>query len=154
MKRKLTLIITLIFAITYFSCSNNGDKKAPKKENVVEKVCYISTYENDTAKMNISYLNNLKVKGTLEIKYGNGAQNNGFIEGDFKGDTLYVYYKFSTANTAMGSFTNPLVFLRKKEQLVMGIGQIETQLGRSYFVKDKPLNFERSKFVFTPTNCK
>lgn len=154
MKRKFTLIIILLFAITHFSCSNNGDKKAPKKENVIKKVCYIATYESDTVRMDISYLNSLKVKGTLEIKYGNGAQNNGVIEGEFKGDTLFVDYKFSTANTAGGGFTNPLAFLRKKEQLVMGIGQIETQLGRSYFVKDKPLNFERSKFVFNLIACK
>jgi hypothetical protein len=66
---------------------------------------------------------------------------------------LFVDYVFSPANTDRGGYTNPLVFLRKDKKLIMGVGQIETTLGRSYFVKGKPLNFERGKFVFEPTAC-
>jgi hypothetical protein len=154
MKRIFYLPTILIATSIFLSCSNNDNKKAVTKEKVIKETCYISTYENDTATMEILYLNNFKIKGKLKILYGNGAQNNGSIEGKFTGDTLFVDYRFSTANLSLGGFTNPLVFLRKKDQLIMGIGQIETTLGRSYFVKGLPLNFERSKFIFNPTTCK
>ncbi|MNI50610.1 hypothetical protein D3C73_1052810 [compost metagenome] len=95
-----------------------------------------------------------KVEGSLLIKYANKPQNNGKIDGKFSGDTLYVDYRFNTGKDSTRVFTNPLAFLKKDGKLVMGVGQIETTLGRSYFAKGKPINYEAGKFIFTAVNCK
>jgi hypothetical protein len=144
------LMFGILLAI---SCGGNDKIKTPQKEKPLSTTCYVAIYENDTAKMELSFIDSTKVKGKLKIHYAIGEKNNGTFKGAFKGDTLFVDYVFSPANTDRGGYTNPLVFLRKDKKLIMGVGQIETTLGRSYFVKGKPLNFERGKFVFEPTAC-
>ena len=50
-------------------------------------------------------------------------------------------------------FKNPLAFLKVGENMVLGVGQIETHLGRSYFVKNKPIDFVIARFRFVPMDC-
>ena len=87
------------------------------------------------------------------IKYDHKDPNKGKIAGKFNGDTLFVDYTFTVGDINKAIYKNPLAFLKKDNQLVMGVGQIETMLGKSYFVKDKPINFERGKFTFQPGTC-
>lgn len=131
--------------------SSNGDDKAVALDIV--KKCYTSSFEGDSAVLNLKITDSTKVEGNLVINYAGKPKNDGIVRGEFKGDTLFVDYTFKIGN-GTNEFSNPLALLNQNGNLKMGVGVIETTLGRSYFVKDKPINFERGKFEFVPTECK
>jgi hypothetical protein len=145
------LAIPLAFSCT--SSNNNSDKSTTKTVKDTVKQCYIADFEGDTAMMDIKVIDSVEVEGKLVIKYANKPHNDGIVRGKFSGDTLFVDYSFKTGNNTT-QFSNPLAFLKKADTLKMGVGVIENTLGRSYFAKDKPINFERGKFSFQPTECK
>lgn len=139
-----------------FSCGEGGsktDSKSAKIDTVVSKQCFIAIDEKDTADLHISTLSNDEVTGKLLIKYGAKPKNEGDVTGKFRGDTLFVDYTFKIG-TEKTIYKNPLALLKKEGKLILGVGQIETTLGRSYFVKGKPINFERGRFTFAPVECK
>jgi hypothetical protein len=144
----------LLPAAFLMSCGSS-DNKAVREVSVPKdtvKQCYVANFEGDTAILALKITDTTKVEGTLFIKYESTPQNDGIVRGEFKGDTLYVDYSFKIGE-GKGQFSNPLAFLKKDSALVMGVGQIETAYGRSYFVKDKPINYERGKFTFVPKTC-
>ena len=152
--KKNILFLTLAAVPFIFSCNQSEKKAAAKTDSIVTENCYASVFEKDSAAMIVKTLASGKVTGSLLIKYDEKPQNNGKIDGKFNGDTLLVDYRFNTGGDTTKVFTNPLAFLKKDGKLVMGVGQIETSLGRSYFVKDKPINFEVGKFTFEEVPCK
>ncbi|TDG37033.1 hypothetical protein EZJ43_07095 [Pedobacter changchengzhani] len=150
-------ILCLIFgAIPFVFACNQSDKKAVSavKDSVLNTSCYVATFEKDIASMQMNSLASGKVSGTLVVNYAEKPRNTGTIEGKFSGDTLLVDYRFKTGKDTVSVYTNPLAFLKKDGKLIMGVGQIETTLGRSYFVKGKPINYEVGKFTFEPKACK
>jgi hypothetical protein len=154
MKRNLIYLVFAGFPFV-FACSQS-DKKAEttKKDSVTNQTCYAALFEKDSAAMIVKTMTSGKVTGSLLVKYADKPENNGKIDGKFNGDTLMVDYRFNTGKDSTKAFTNPLAFLKKDGKLIMGVGQIETTLGRSYFVKGKPINFEAGKFVFQEVDCK
>lgn len=137
-----------------FACNQSDKKAVAAKDSVLKETCYASAFEKDSAAMILKTMASGKVTGSLLVKYGEKPQNNGNIEGKFSGDTLLVDYRFNTGSDSTKVFTNPLAFLKKDGKLIMGVGQIETTLGKSYFVKGKPINYEAGKFTFTEVACK
>ncbi|WP_443938553.1 hypothetical protein [Pedobacter sp. MW01-1-1] len=153
MKNKLLTSIVIILPFA-FACNQHSENKAASKANsLVQKKCYVATFETDTAQMSVETMASEKVMGSLTINYGNGNKNIGTFEGKFSGDTLLVEYRFKEGADTTTVYANPLAFLQKKDTLIMGVGQIETTMGRSYFVKGKPINYERGKFTFVEKNC-
>lgn len=152
--KKLTGISFIISLSMMMGCGQNGEKPKKKTEKIISKDCFIAIYEGDTARMQISYLKDEKVKGELKIDYANDEINDGDFVGKLKGDTLFLDYHFANVRNAKKSYLNPLALLKRGDSLTMGIGQIETTLGRSYFVRGKAINFERAKFVFQKAECK
>ncbi|MBO9674720.1 MAG: hypothetical protein J7577_14830 [Sphingobacteriaceae bacterium] len=155
MKRNLIYLVLAALPFAY-ACNQNksGTDSKTKTDSVVKEACYASAFEKDSAAMIIKTLASGKVTGSLLVKYADKPQNNGKIDGKFNGDTLLVDYRFNTGKDTTKVFTNPLAFLKKDGKLIMGVGQIETTLGRSYFVKGKPINYEAGKFTFAEVNCK
>jgi len=153
---KRNLLYLAFAAIPFAFACNSSEKKAEteKKDSVVNQSCYAASFEKDSAAMIVKTMASGKITGSLLVKYADKPQNNGQISGKFSGDTLYVDYRFNTGKDTSNVFTNPLAFLRKDGKLVMGVAQIETTLGRSYFVKGKPINYDAGKFTFEPVNCK
>lgn len=150
---KLNLAITALALLA--SCSNTNTESKKETTKVISKQeCYVAVDGTDTAYLNLNITNAGDVAGDLLIKYTGKDQNIGKIAGKFSGDTLFVDYTFTVGETDQPIYKNPLALLKKEKQLVLGVGQIETTLGRSYFVKGKPINFERGKFTFEPTICK
>ncbi|MCX2574789.1 hypothetical protein [Pedobacter sandarakinus] len=152
-----TKIIHLLFGVLPFTYAcNSADKKAEvvPVDSLINQTCYASAFEKDSAAMIIKTMASGKILGSLLVKYADKPENNGKIEGKFKGDTLMVDYRFNTGGDTSRVFTNPLAFLKKDGKLIMGVGQIETTLGRSYFVKGKPINYEVGKFTFAEVPCK
>ena len=154
MKNKIIYFVFAAFPFAY-AC-NSTDKKAEnaKADSILSQKCYASSFDKDSAAMIVKTMASGKVTGSLLIKYVEKPQNNGKIEGKFHGDTLLVDYRFNTGSDTTKAFTNPLAFLKKDGKLIMGVAQIETTLGRSYFVKGKPINYEVGKFTFDEVNCK
>ena len=154
MKNKIFYLVVALFPFVY-AC-NSSDKKAEtaKKDSLINETCYASAFDKDSAAMIVKTMASGKVTGSLLIKYVDKPQNNGKIDGKFNGDTLLVDYRFNTGADTTKAFTNPLAFLKKDGKLIMGVAQIETTLGRSYFVKGKPINYEAGKFTFAEVPCK
>lgn len=152
--KKLSIFAAFVCVFLVAACNQTGktvdENKAPDK--LIDSACYDASYETENAHMVLKNYASGKVGGTLQINYASKPANKGTIDGKFKGDTLYVDYRFTSETKNV--FTNPLAFLRKDGKLIMGVGQIETTLGRSYFVKDKPINFEVGKFTFERGKCK
>ncbi|WP_025142978.1 hypothetical protein [Pedobacter jeongneungensis] len=153
---KKNLIYFVFAAVPFVFACNQSDKKADtaKKDSVINQTCYAAFFEKDSAAMIVKTMASGKVTGSLLVKYADKPENNGKIDGKFNGDTLMVDYRFNTGKDTSKAFTNPLAFLKKDGKLIMGVAQIETTLGRSYFVKGKPINYEAGKFTFAEVNCK
>ena len=163
MKNSLRLF-AFILCVSFFSC--NQPKHSDEAKTGVTKAdgteeCYKAVFKTDTADMKINTIAGGKVTGTLVISYGElkpnqveKTVNTGNIAGSFSGDTLFVNYTFTTGSVNKTQYVNPLAFLRKGDTLAMGVGEMETSMGRTYFLKDKPIDFEVGKFKFLSVECK
>ena len=153
---KKNLLYIAFAAVPFIFACNQSEKKADsaKKDSVMSETCYASSFEKDSAAMILKTMASGKITGSLLVKYANKPQNKGEINGKFHGDTLLVDYRFNTGSDTTKAYTNPLAFLKKDGKLVMGVAQIETTLGRSYFVKGKPINYDAGKFTFIEVPCK
>lgn len=148
--------VLIVAALPFLASCGNAEKKkdtANAIDSNAKKECYVAIDGADTAYLDLRVAE-IKVDGDLLIKYADKAHNKGTVSGKFSGDTLFVDYTFTVGEAKTPIYKNPLAFLKKDKQLILGVGVIETAYGRSYFVKDKPINFERGKFVFELGNCK
>lgn len=154
---KNTFFGLVCMAAFQFGCTQ-GNKDTAQQLSEVDSVistrCFVAADGKDTADLKVDSLASGKIKGFLTINYFEKDKNEGEIDGTFKGDTLFVDYTFKIGTKNKAVYKNPLALLRKDGKMVLGVGQIETSLGRSYFVKGKPINFERGRFVFDPVACK
>lgn len=144
-----------------FGCNQSGDKHAESKDSlaaatdaITRKACFVAIDAKDTANLTLIESDKDKITGHLVINYVDKGKNDGEISGAYKGDTLFVDYTFRIGTTNKTLYKNPLAFLKKDGKLILGVGQIETTLGRSYFVKGKPINFDQGRFTFAPADCK
>lgn len=157
-------LYAIVFPAALFLGSCNQEKKsdsAASADSLANNVqCYTSVFEADTAHLKTITDASGNVTGELMISFGelkpNSLEkmvNTGEIVGSFKGDTLFVDYSYTSGTINKETFKNPLAFLKKGESLVLGVGDVESYLGRSYFVAGKPIDFEISKFNFQPIPC-
>jgi len=154
------ILFCLLFAcIVLQSCKKNeNDKAAEAKllegEKTVSTACYQAFYEKDSLDLKINSLKNGKISGILVMSVADLPKRVGDIQGEFRGDTLFVDYSFKQGASDSKSFKNPMAFLKKGEELILGNGEIETTMGVTYFVKGKPIDFEKVKYKFTAVECK
>jgi hypothetical protein len=157
---KRTVIYTLLAAMPLlYSCGQNTEKSkedttAVTQDTVFKNECYSAVDSNDKAELKLRTMDGEEITGNLVINYFEKGKNDGVIKGKYHGDTLFVDYTFKIGTENPVVYKNPLAFLKQGDSLILGVGQIETSLGRSYFVKDKPIRFDRSKFIFGPVDCK
>ncbi|WP_084239343.1 hypothetical protein [Pedobacter africanus] len=140
------------------SCGSNTntDQKGDlaDTDSVINKQCFVAADGKDTANLVVNTKGSGKVSGHLTINYAEKGKNDGEIEGKFSGDTLFVDYTFKIGETNKTVYKNPLALLKKDGKMVLGVGQIETTMGRSYFVKGKPISFDKGRFIFSSAECK
>jgi hypothetical protein len=155
--RNLILPCLLLSVIGLQSCKNNEKQKEavnPEAEKVVSTECYKAIYENDTLDLDLHILKNGKIKGDLVMKTAASPVKKGEIAGEFRGDTLFVDYTFVDGTNNNATFKNPLALLKRDKQLILGNGTLQTTMGVTYLVKDKPIDFDRVKYKFESVNCK
>lgn len=148
------LYLSLLALPLMFSCNQSEQKTVELKDTATLKECFTAIDEKDTANLALNHFENGKITGNLIINYLDKGKNDGEISGEFKGDTLFVDYTFKIGTENKTMYKNPLAFLKKDGKLILGVGQIETSMGKSYFVKGKPINFEKGRFTFDHVDCK
>lgn len=156
--KNLGLFCLLLACIGLQSCKKEQSQKdvettPVQAEEPISVACYKALYESDTVDLKINTLKDGKVTGNMVMKIIDMPKKIGKITGEFKGDTLFVDYTFYQGAYDKKIFKNPMAFLKKGNELILGSGKIETYLGRSYFAKDKPIDFEKVKYRFTTVDC-
>lgn len=148
-------------ALPLFSgCGNSSGNHAElagsgkKPDATVKKECFLALDGLDSAKLDLETSASGKVSGRLFIRYDKQRTNDGQVSGAYRGDTLFVDYGFKVGKNDPANYKNPLALLKKDGKLIMGVGQIVTTLGKSYFAKDKPIDFEKGRFIFSPAECR
>ncbi|WP_281638359.1 hypothetical protein [Flavobacterium marginilacus] len=156
--KNLGLFFLLLTCIGFQSCKNDKNPKEAEAskaqaEKIISTACYKSLYENDTINLTVNTLKNGKINGDMVMKIENMPDKIGKIIGEFRGDTLFADYSFIQGTNEKVTFKNPMAFLKHGSELILGSGKIETYLGRSYFAKDKPIDFEKVKYKFSEVDC-
>ncbi|WP_269235172.1 hypothetical protein [Flavobacterium flavigenum] len=155
--KKLVLSCLILSLSGLQSCKNEEKQKEAEAinaeaEKVVSIQCYKAVYEDDTIDLKLNTLKNGKISGNMSMKVSGAAERIGEIKGEFHGDTLFADYTF-TERTNKKNFKNPMAFLKKDKQLILGNGTMQTTMGVTYLVKDKPIDFERVKYKFDSIDC-
>lgn len=157
--KKNILAVSFLVSAVFFGCNSGQDGKQSQAngqaggDSILKSQCYIAIDGSDTAYLTLDSRADDKISGKLLINFQNKPNNNGKLNGEFKGDTLFVDYTF-TAGENKTVYKNPLAFLSDSGKMVLGIGTIETYLGRSYFAKGKPIDFDKGRFKFDSLDCK
>lgn len=156
--KNLGLLSLLLICFGFQGCKKNQTEKTVEAieeatETPTSIQCYKALYEKDTLDLKINSLKNEKVSGTMEMKIFNMPKKVGEITGEFHGDTLFASYTFTEGTNTELTFKNPMALLKRGNELILGNGEIETSMGASYFVKGKPIDFDRVKYKFTAVDC-
>ncbi|MBK0382804.1 hypothetical protein I5M32_07510 [Pedobacter sp. SD-b] len=151
---KKTPILAIPLSLLILASCNSNNKRSGAKDSLATfnkqtASCYRAISNTDTATLSFDQ-KDAKVVGELAFNFKDKDDSKGTISGEFKGDTLFVDYTFKLKGA---DYKNPQVFLKRGDELVQGSGELEMYLGRTYFKKGAPINFENG-FVFEPINCK
>lgn len=155
--RNLALSCLLLSVIGLQSCKNEEKQKAVEAakadgEVVVSTACYKAIYEKDTIDLKLNTLKNGKLSGDMTMKVAPSTVRTGEVAGEFHGDTLFVDYTFKV-NKENQTFKNPMALLKRDNQLILGNGTMQTTMGVTYLVKDKPIDFDKVKYKFDTVEC-
>jgi len=122
-------------------------------EDPISVQCFKAVYEKDTLTLKINTLKDQKMTGSMEMAVFNLPKREGELTGAFRGDTLFASYTFTQNGIKNKTFKNPMAFLKRGNELIVGNGEIETTMGASYFVKGTPIDFDQVKYKFTAVDC-
>ena len=154
---KITLFFMFLICLACVSCKKEQNQNNVRDQILLEKPvnvqCYTAIYETDTIDLKINILKNGKISGNMDMKFSNMPVKAGEIIGEFRGDTLFADYSFIQGTNDKVVFKNPVAFLKRGSELILGNGKIMTYLGASYFAKGEPIDFENVKYKFTTTEC-
>ncbi|MGL2993193.1 hypothetical protein [Flavobacterium sp. TSSA_36] len=148
------LMCTILSCLGLVSCKKETEPAKKIDETPVSVACYQAVYEKDTAILKVNTLKDGSIAGDMVLKEFETPTKEGTISGKFSGDTLLVDYSFMVGPTDKTIFKNPLALLKKGNELILGNGKIETYLGKTYFVKGQPIDYEKVKYKFTKMDCK
>ncbi|MBG6109700.1 hypothetical protein H4V97_003052 [Flavobacterium sp. CG_23.5] len=154
--KNLGLFCLLLTCVGLQSCKNNQSEKiieAKKAEEPMSVQCYKALYEQDTLDLKINTFKNGEITGNMEMTIANMPKKVGEIVGEFRGDTLFASYTFTQGGYKEKTYKNPMAFLKRNNQLILGNGKIQTMMGASDFAKGEPIDFERVKYKFSAVDC-
>ena len=156
--RNLSLFVLLLSCVALQSCKKDQSQKEAKAtqvqtESPTNVACYEALYESDTIQMKMITSKDNKITGDMVMSLYAKPKKIGKITGEFHGDTLLVDYSFYQGADKAKVFSNPMAFLKKGDELVLGSGKIEYYFGKSYFVKGQPIDYDNVKYKFTSVDC-
>ena len=150
--KNLGLSFLLLACIALESCNRNQKRKV-QEEKPLSSQCFKALYENDTIELKVNTLKKEKIGGTMVMKIVDMPKKVGTIAGEFRGDTLFVAYTFIQGENDQITYKNPMAFLKRGNELILGNGKIQTTMGASYFVKGEPIDFDNVKYKFSAVDC-
>ena len=156
--KNLSLLCLLLTCIGFGSCKKEETKLTEEAKKVIAEApisteCYKALYEQDTINLKINNFKEGKVTGDMEMRLAKMPIKVGEIAGEYRGDTLFVSYTFIEGINKKLTYKNPMAFLKRGNELILGNGQLETSMGASYFVKGTPIDFDRVKYKFNSVDC-
>lgn len=163
---KSLLYVFIIAGFAFLLSCNNKPKSTNSLPAIARHIkfgkhCYIALFEKDSASLTFTFTKTGEVKGQLNINYYNKdtvltqrQPTMGEFTGEFKGDTLFADYSFTSGSNGKDKYINPIALLYKNDTLIMGSGRIYSYMGRTYFDDKTPINFNKSRFRFIPSNCR
>lgn len=153
--KNLVLLSLLLLCFGFESCkkANEVEEVPVQAEVPVNTECFEALYEKDSILLEINTLKSGKITGKMIMIFEDMPVKTGEISGEFRGDTLFADYSFSQGANEDRVFKNPIALLKKNSLLILGNGKIETYLGKSYFAKGIPIDFENVKFKFNSIDC-
>jgi len=154
--KNLGLYCLLLASVVFTSCKNKEAEKTPVVTELGEPIdvaCYKAIYEKDTLNLKINTFKNGEIEGDMVMAIENMPVKTGKIVGEFKGDTLFASYTFIQGDYKEKTLKNPMAFLKRDNQLILGNGQIQLTMGASHFVKGEPIDFDSVKYKFNVVDC-
>jgi hypothetical protein len=156
--KKLVIPFLLLTLVGFQSCKKEEKQKEieavkAEEEKIVSSECYKAIYEKDTIDLKLNTLKNGKLTGNMVMKVAPSTVRTGEVAGEFHGDTLFVDYTFKELASKDRVFKNPMALLKRDKQLILGNGTMQTTMGVTYLVKDKPIDFESVKYKFDTVEC-
>lgn len=155
--KNIGLLSLLLLFFAFEGCKKQIEKTVESKDTEseipVSSQCYKAIYEQDTLDLKINTLKSGNISGNMEMRIFNMPQKVGEIVGEFRGDTLFASYTFTQGANKKITFKNPMAFLKRGNELILGNGEIINSMGASYFAKGKPIDFDRVKYKFTTVDC-
>lgn len=156
--KNLVLPCLLVICIGFQSCKNDEKQKEAEAakaegEKIVSTDCFKAIYEKDTIDLKLNTLKNGKLTGDMVMKVAPSTVRTGEVAGEFHGDTLFIDYTFKDSASKDKIFKNPMALLKLDKQLILGNGTMQTTMGVTYLVKDKPIDFDRVKYKFETAEC-
>ncbi|WP_342331225.1 hypothetical protein [Pedobacter sp. FW305-3-2-15-E-R2A2] len=140
---KKLLSLAVVITVLLYGCFSKG------KEPKTERLFYLAIKDRDTASLSLEITGTL-FKGKYEINYHGSHKDSGDVKGRIKGDTLLGDYIFQ--HYGMEKWHRaPIALLKWEEKLVMGVGETETFLSKSYFRKGTVIDYDHVKFIFQRT---
>ena len=152
MKSKI-LMITIYSCFTMMSCKKEAESTKTAIADAPQVDCYQAIFEKDTVNLKINTFKDGTVTGNMTMKQFETPTKEGEINGGYHGDTLMVDYNYKSGTTDKTNYENPLALLKRGNELIMGNGKIETYLGKTFFVKNAPIDYENIRFKFTKLDC-
>ena len=153
---KNLVICLLLVCIGLESCTkkqNDVNAAAAAIEKPISVQCYTALYEEDTINLKINTLKSGKISGNMVMRIAAMSPKVGEIIGEFRGDTLFAAYTFTEGANKKVTFKNPMAFLKRSNELILGNGKIQTTMGASYFIKGEAIDFDNVKYKFTTVDC-
>lgn len=156
--KNLVLPCLLVICLGFQSCKNDEKQKEAEAakaegEKIVSTDCFKAIYEKDTIDLKLNTLKNGKLTGDMVMKVAPSTVRTGEVAGEFHGDTLFIDYTFKDSASKDKIFKNPMALLKRDKQLILGNGTMQTTMGVTYLVKDKPIDFDRVKYKFETAEC-
>ncbi|WKL48057.1 hypothetical protein Q1W71_24295 [Flavobacterium pectinovorum] len=156
--KKLVIPFLLLTLVGFQSCKKEEKQKETEavkaeEQKIVSSECYKAIYEKDTIDLKLNTLKNGKLTGDMVMKVAPSTVRTGEVAGEFHGDTLFVDYTFKELASKDKIFKNPMALLKRDKQLILGNGTMQTTMGVTYLVKDKPIDFESVKYKFESVEC-
>jgi hypothetical protein len=152
---KIQSLVLLAATAVATACTSGTDKSTAKTAASavpLNSECYTAVQGADSAFIKLNSAATGKITGNLEIIYAGKPGHKGTLSGEFRGDTLYADYFFKTGG-AETNYKNPMAILKDGDRMILGVGEIESYLGKSYFKEGVPINYEIAKFKFDKTAC-
>ena len=121
----------------------------PETTLATGKTCYQYIKGKDNAKLSLK-IEGKKASGDLAYSWFQKDKNTGTINGEMRGDTLIANYTFASEGKQS---VREVVFLKKGDRLLEGVGEVTLDGPRTLFADRSKLVFGES-VVFSRVACK